>query len=363
MIGRRRAGLSRRIETLDGRLGSDDAIAGKQDPMAMLETLPHRLEQLAGNLDLREQILSSMPDGVILFDPAGSIAYFNPAIQSLLGKTMTLPKEVLAGSVGEFSTRQPAARTLRATVSQLPDGSRLVVIQDITESRRVDEMRKDFVANVSHELKTPVAGILASAETLDIAAAEDPAKAGGFARSLFKEAQRLSKLVEDLLDLARLETDEASSFEPVDLSGIIQQELGRASELAAAKRLSVHAEIERGVELPAVPESIAQAVRNLLINAVRYTERGGLKVSLAREADVAVFTVADTGVGIPAKDLPRIFERFYRVDRARSRDTGGTGLGLSIVKHVAEIHGGEVEAESELGNGSTFRLMFPVKRP
>ncbi|MGH2773724.1 MAG: sensor histidine kinase [Actinomycetota bacterium] len=334
---------------------------GPTEPAGKSEEISQQISGLTAELELREQILSSMAEGVVLVDARGRVAYFNPAAASMLNSSMTLPVEVLRGDQSEFTAGYPAKRTLQTSLSTLADGSRLVVIQDVTESRRVDSMRRDFVANVSHELKTPVAGILASAETLDLSAEEDPASAGRFARSLFNEARRLSRLVEDLLDLARLETDQAASFETVNLSDAVSAEVAKTSEFAARKGLHLEADVGPGIIVRGVAESIALAVRNLLSNAVRYTEQGTLKVSLKPKDGSAVFAVSDTGVGIPAKDLPRIFERFYRVDKARSRETGGTGLGLSIVKHVAEIHGGEVHAESQLGSGSDFTLVLPLE--
>jgi signal transduction histidine kinase len=312
-----------------------------------------------GRDPLTEQILSSMAEGVVLIDAAGSPVYENPAAKALIGSSAALPRHVLDGEVSEFRVRHPKERELRVVTSTIPEGNKLVVMQDVTESRRTDNMRREFVSNVSHELKTPVAGILASAETLEISVAEDPASVGKFAESLLTEARRLSKLVEDLLDLARLE-QETPPFEEVEFSDLVALEISRAGDMATRKSLSLRSDVDPGLNVLGNAEDLTLAVRNLLVNALRYTERGGVTVRLETLDGRAVFSVTDTGVGIPTKDVPRIFERFYRVDKARSRETGGTGLGLSIVRHVAERHGGEVSAESELGQGSTFTLSLPL---
>jgi signal transduction histidine kinase len=336
--------------------------------VAMAVGKPFSTNEVAGTAEtdkgaepdaLREQILSSMTEGVILLDSRGTPVYVNPAAGSLIGSATALPRHVVEGDVSEFSVRHPQQRELRATTSPIAESYKLVVIQDVTESRRTDDMRREFVSSVSHELKTPVAGILASAETLEVSAAEDPPSVSRFVGSLLTEARRLSKLVEDLLDLARLE-QEAPQFEKVTLSDLVEFEIARVGDFASRKSLSLQAEIKPGVEVMGNTEDLTLAVRNLLVNALRYTEDGGVTARLEAPDGRAVFSVSDTGPGIPAKDLPRIFERFYRVDKARSRETGGTGLGLSIVRHVAERHGGEVRAESELGRGSTFTLSLPL---
>jgi signal transduction histidine kinase len=282
------------------------------------------------NAALREQILSSMAEGVVLLDDAGAQVYANPAARHLLGPNVLLPAEVLEQGAGEFTVYHPQVRQLSAVASTLEEGNKLVVIQDVTEPRRIDAMRRDFVENVSHELKTPVSGILATAETLEISAREDPPNVTRFVASLLEEAQRLSKLVEDLLDLARLE-QEVPALEPINFTDIVRTEVHRIEEAAAKKKLRLNVEIQPAVDVRGNSEDLALAVGNLLVNAVRYTEKGSVDVELRVKNGVAVFEIADTGVGIPGKDLPRIFERFYRVDKALSRETGGTGLGQSIV--------------------------------
>ncbi|NNC93788.1 MAG: hypothetical protein HKN80_14995 [Acidimicrobiia bacterium] len=236
----------------------------------------------------------------------------------------------------------------------------MVVLRDVTERRNVEAMRSDFVADASHELKTPVASIQAAAETLVRAIDEDPAAARRFASQVHVTAVRLSQLVTDLLDLSRVESERLEPKE-VDLGRLIAKELDRLADRAEVMGIELVADAEPVVVL-AGRKDVRLAVRNLLENALAYTEPGGaVTVSTRRRESKAVISVADTGIGIPGRDVARIFERFYRVDDARNRDTGGTGLGLAIVRHVAEAHGGSVDVESELGVGSTFTIGIPIR--
>jgi two-component system sensor histidine kinase SenX3 len=261
--------------------------------------------------------------------------------------------------VAELEIGTPS-RWLRATASPAgPDGSVVVVVADVTEARRLDVVRRDFVANASHELKTPVASIQAAAETLLDVWQEDPEAVPRFAGQLEREAIRLSRIVADLLDLSRLESGSELDDE-VHLDAIVREETERFADAAETVGLHVH------VDAPAVPivrgsrKDLSLLVRNLLDNAIRYTKAGGtIDAAVGAEDGWVVLRVADTGIGIPTKELPRVFERFYRVDRARSRETGGTGLGLAIVKHVSENHGGSVRVRSELGRGTTFDVRLP----
>jgi two-component system, OmpR family, sensor histidine kinase SenX3 len=253
----------------------------------------------------------------------------------------------------------PVRRDLRGVTVGLDDGRTLVALQDVTESKRVEAMRRDFVADASHELKTPVAAILASAETLEHALADDPAGARRFAASLATEARRLADLVGDLLDLARFEKGSFVS-ERVPFTDLVRSEVEAFRAPAERKSLALSLDLQDGIVVLGDPDDLALAVRNLLDNAVRYTDAGDVRAHLFARDGLAHLEVRDTGFGIPAKELPRVFERFYRVDKARSRQTGGTGLGLAIVRHVVERSGGEVHAASRLGEGSTFTLQLPL---
>jgi two-component system sensor histidine kinase SenX3 len=230
----------------------------------------------------------------------------------------------------------------------------------VTAARGVERLRRDFVANASHELKTPVASILAIAETLRHAVAEDPDAAERFLARLESEANRLSRLVRDLLELSRLE-GELHEPAPVRLDQVVRTEVERLRPRAESAGLSLVVENLEPLEALGSEADLALLVHNLVDNAIRYTEEGGrIRVSLAAAGDSAEIAVDDTGIGIPSRDLDRVFERFYRVDPARSRETGGTGLGLAIVRHVAGSHRGEVRVESVLGAGSTFTVMLPA---
>lgn len=327
--------------------------------------LSHRVEQLRAETALREQVLSSMGEAVVLSEGT-DVVYANPAARELFDveELRTLPPVVPipddAPVTKEFALRHPTYREVRCTSARLADGKILVVAQDVTEAKRTERVRRDFVANASHELKTPVGGILATAETLRDAMENDPTMAARFVDTLAKEATRLSHLVQDLLSLARLEQT-LRVPEPVDLAAIVERVVAEMRPAAAAKSLSLDLSAAP-VTITGAPEDLEVMVRNLLDNAIHYTPDGGVVSILLRDAGGRVeLLVRDTGIGIPARELPRIFERFYRVDKARSRDTGGTGLGLSIVRHVAENHGGTVVAESELGAGSTFTVTLPAR--
>lgn len=342
------------------------------------EALEERVRAAAEARQLRDQILGSMQDGVLLFDGGWRTAFANEALEHHLGsrpealtqvfppslrETIRRVAETKRVEVAEIETGAPT-RWLRVTATPAgTDGSVLVVIADITEARRLDVVRRDFVANASHELKTPAASIQAAAETLLHVWREDPDAVPRFAEQLEREAVRLSRIVADLLDLSRLES--GSELEDrVHLDALVREESSRFEEAAIEAGLTI--DVEAG-PVPAVRGSgrdLSLLVRNLLDNAIRYTKDPGTVVaSVSADNGSVVLRVTDTGTGIPSKELPRVFERFYRVDRARSRETGGTGLGLAIVRHVAENHGGTVTVESELGRGSTFEVRLPSALP
>ena len=232
------------------------------------------------------------------------------------------------------------------------------------ELRRVNKIRRDFVANVSHELKTPATSLRLLAESLEETIDEDPAQARLFAAQLKKETERLGNLITDLLDLTRLESQErVENPTPVDVRGVLVTVLARMRKVARKKNITLQWKrfgkaaqyTVRGDET-----QLTSMFTNLVDNAVKYTPAGGkVEVTGGFEGSEIVIRVSDTGIGIPQAKLPRIFERFYRVDKARSKETGGTGLGLSIVKHTAENHGGRVTVESTPGEGSTFTVYLP----
>jgi two-component system, OmpR family, sensor histidine kinase SenX3 len=232
------------------------------------------------------------------------------------------------------------------------------------ELQRVNKIRRDFVANVSHELKTPATSLRLLAESLEETLDEDPVQARLFAAQLKKETERFSHLITDLLDLARLESEErVENPVPVDVRGVLMSVLARTRRVARNKNITLQwKRFGRAAQYTVLGDEtqLASMFTNLVDNAVKYTPPGGeVEVTGGFEGSEIVIRVSDTGIGIPEGKLPRIFERFYRVDKARSKETGGTGLGLSIVKHVAENHGGRVTVESTPGEGSTFTVYLP----
>jgi signal transduction histidine kinase len=324
---------------------------------------------------VQDLVLGSMEEGVLLLDARGGRVFANAALARHLGATpedlaSMMPMELQraakrAGYTGattyvDIEVGAPT-RWLRATALPVADdGSVLIVIRDVTDARRLDAVRRDFVTNASHELKTPVASIRAAAETLHDTASDDPPAVRRFAEQLEKESMRLQRIVSDLLDLSRLESG-SDLDDRVRLDEVANEEVSRLTERAEEAGLDLSFGADGVPSVRGSARDLALLVRNLVDNAVRYTKAGGhIDVRVTSDNDAVTLRVADTGVGIPTKDLPRVFERFYRVDRARSRDTGGTGLGLAIVKHVAENHGGTVAVTSELGNGSTFVVTLPA---
>jgi signal transduction histidine kinase len=343
---------------------------------ADLERLRERNEVEEEELSARDAVLGAMQEGVVLFDARGGVRFSNAAagrhLPSLPATTgallpLALREAVERAGAGEAGVAEVQVGTLgrwiRGTALPLqPAGSVLLVLADVTEMKRTDSVRRDFVANASHELKTPAASIQATAETIRRAVEDDPAVVPRFAEQLEREATRLSRIVADLLDLSRLESG-SQTRDLVRIDVVVREERERGEE--AASRAGVELTVDAPVDLPPVHGSardFSLLVRNLIDNAIRYTRPGGgVAVRLRSEGGDVVLTVADTGIGIPTRDLDRIFVRFYRVVRARSRVRGGTGLGLSIVRHVIENHGGTIEVRSELGRGTTFEVRLPAE--
>lgn len=244
-----------------------------------------------------------------------------------------------------------------------PLGSRLVLalVEDQTRERRVEAIRRDFVANVSHELKTPIGALSLLAEAV-AEAADDPEAVVRFAGRMHTESARLTRLVQQIIELSRLQADDLiDAAAPVDLDAVIETAVDRCRVDAGEKGIEVIRDGERGVTVMGNGAQIGLALGNLVENAVVYSGAGSRVVVAARVRDVGGvdLTVTDQGIGIPQHEIDRIFERFYRVDKARSREKGGTGLGLSIVKHILALHGGAITVRSAIGRGSTFRIELP----
>lgn len=352
-------------------------------PTVELQRMADTVNQMAGELRLRAQqsygerllrdrILDSLDEGVILIEADDAVAYANTWALNAIGERQLLtefpgPVQELAGQARtasgmvhrEFDYGVPSRR-LTASAVVREAGGVLLVLQDVTDAVRVEAMRRDFVADASHELKTPISAIQAGSETILRAIDEDPVAAKTFAEQVNLNAVRLGRIVVDLLDLSRLENEEPV-FERVGLDELVRDEVARLARPNGKSPVDWELDTT-AVDVFGSRNDLRLATRNLLDNAQRYAGDGEVRVAVLRTDDEAILEVADNGVGISTRDLPRVFERFYRVDVARSRHTGGTGLGLAIVKHVAEQHGGRVEVESELGLGSTFRLYLPVMR-
>lgn len=324
-----------------------------------------------------KRLLEELPSAVLLLDGT-ALVYANRAARELFA----MPEDAehvdfadsgygaLLGAVEEAAeVGRPidleldrGDRTFTARASRLGPDQVVLVIRDITRVRRLDAVRRDFVVNASHELKTPVAGIQALAESLALALRHDPSRATRMVYLIEHEAGRLARLVRDLLDLARLEEPEnVQQRRRVNVAEVVRAQIQRMEPIAAGREITIDATLPALAVVDALPEDIRSIVSNLLENAVRYNREGGtVTVCLTREDAHVTLEVSDTGDGIPEQDRDRIFERFYRIDKARSRAAGGTGLGLSLVRHAAERHGGTVTLHSEVGAGSTFRVELPV---
>lgn len=353
--------------------------------------LLNRVGQLEANRRELATIMQNMAEGLLLVDAAGAVVLANQVAAKLLGTD----EESLRGKPLWEAVRLPQVDELLASLPNLTEPRRIwvedrthgsqrrvlaffatplfetakgeqhavLLISDATEDQKLLEMRQDFVANVSHELKTPLTSISAYVETLLDGADSDEAVRRPFLEKIQTNASRLTKLVSDILNISRLESgigDE--SRQHLDLNEVASNCIRKHAEAAAVKKLQVtlHQSAEPAMAL-VNEEDMTEAVDNLVVNAISYTPAEGRIDVTVRQSELGpVFEVKDTGCGIPKAALPRVFERFYRVDKARSRALGGTGLGLAIVKHVALKHGGKVEAESEVGKGSTFRICLPA---
>lgn len=325
-------------------------------------------------LDRLRAALDVLPVGIVVADARGEVVVRNRPATRFTGSwqgdvlvdeaAQLMLRATLTGEAGErtLDLFGPPRRVvvLRAVpINGGVDGG-LVIIDDITERVRTDAVRTDFVTNISHELKTPVGALTVLAETL--VDADDPNDVRRLSDKVVREADRLSRTIDDLLELSRIELGGAAVSDPVAVQPVLEGAVQRIS--AAAEQRSISVRIVGSMPETKVAgdrRQLMSALGNLVENAVKYSEKGGrVEVSAELADDHVAFVVADHGIGIPAGDLDRIFERFYRVDRARSRETGGTGLGLSIVRHVATNHGGSVSVESIEGEGSTFRLCIPI---
>jgi two-component system phosphate regulon sensor histidine kinase PhoR len=385
-------------ETARRMTAGDLSVRTRAEESGELAELGHALDRLSGSLaktlgelraerDRQARILETMQEGVVVLDCDGRIVMVNPALRAMLllgadavGKLLIETvrhaqlEDLLEGARDAEEVSRPAEielpglkpRRLLVHASPLSgadeDEGVLVVFVDVTELRRLESLRRDFVANASHELRTPIAAVRSATETLRSGALEDPNAAIRFVDIIDRNAQRLQSLLEDMLELSKLESNEFKlKRDRVELGRVVPIVLALFRERAEKKGVRLGADLppkQTAVEGDA--RALEHVLSNLVDNAVKYCPSGTkVVVSAAEEEDRIKLVVSDSGPGIPAEHLPRVFERFYRVDAGRSRDVGGTGLGLSIVKHMVEAMRGRVAVESEVGRGSTFTVSLP----
>ena len=354
---------------MTSRLISADALRSDvvESRFGGLPVVPDEVVRVLSVLPSASLVVSA--EGVVLRASARSqaLGMVSRSIVTVPEISRLIEKVALDGEAREQEMRvrrPPLGRELlelRVRVAPLGTGAILVLIDDLAEERRVDAVRRDFVANVSHELKTPVGALSLLAEAV-LASSEDPDQVRHFAERMQLEAARLSHLVQDVIDLSRLQGDDPHTHaEIVDVDDLVDRSIDEVRTVATASRVDFIVGKSSRASIYGDRGQLQTAIRNLLANAVAYSPEGTRVAIEARVTGSMVeIMVKDQGIGIPSNDLDRIFERFYRVDPARSRVTGGTGLGLSIVKHVCQNHGGECTAWSEVGVGSTFTLRLPL---
>lgn len=370
--------------------GSEEMAALADALNTMSAELDARMRQITRQKNEQEAVLGSMIEGVLAVDRSERVITMNEAAARLLGadtreargRTIQevaripelqrfLRRTATAGEPieGEIALRHEGERHLQAHGAVLR-GSKggvigvLVVLNDVTRLKRLERVRKEFVANVSHEFKTPVTSIKGFAETLLDGALQDPDDARRFVSIIAAQSDRLNAILEDLLSLSRLEQEDDSAALPLapgSVGDVLDAAVATCAALALDKDVAVTTSCAGDLRAPMSAPLLEQAVVNLLENAIKYSEPGARVQVRGERADGEVrISVHDTGPGIGREQLPRLFERFYRIDKARSRDLGGTGLGLAIVKHIAQVHGGSVSVESAVGKGSTFIITLPI---
>ena len=356
----------------------------------MIKSLYNTFDELEyKNLQLRS-ILKSISNGILAIDIEGNILLINDEAK----KMINCPKEVMVeGRNISFAIRNElilkqimmfmGSKVNEKTIINMEDGrflrikldpvylqnnksiviGSIVNIEDISERVRAENMRKDFVANVSHELKTPLTSISGFAETLKLNENIDKETRNRFLTIIDGEANRLRRLIEDILTLSFIENDKKEEKEAINLYSVYRRVEDMLMISARTKNISLNCNADETIKIAANADYVKQIILNLVDNAIKYTpENGDVNVKIFADKDDAVIKLSDTGMGIPKEDQARIFERFYRVDKARSREIGGTGLGLAITKHIAMNLGGTISVESELEKGSTFTVRIPMKR-
>lgn len=364
--------------------GNDEIAALGAAIDSLADSLGHSLEGLARERDQLEAILETMTEGVLMTGPDGSIVLANRSLRSMLGTTGTIigkpPIEAIRNDVlaelideatqtgtvvgAEIDVVGVLRRRVSVRLAPLAGGGKrgvVGVLSDVTDLKRLESLRRDFVANVSHELRTPIAAVRAATETLQEGALHDPSAAREFVDIIGRHSERLHDLVEDLLKLSRIEAQKLDlSPAQLDVGEVIDHVVDLFEHPASRHGVLLSRGQAEKVSVYADRRAVEQILANLVDNAIKYSPRARVTISAAQVDGEVLISVADTGPGIGEKHLPRLFERFYRVDRGRSREVGGTGLGLSIVKHLAEAMKGRVSVESQVGRGSMFTVHLPL---
>jgi len=402
LISRSFASRVERLQSFSRRVADGDFRPIEADRSGdALEALAASLNDSASRLDrairtlteernLSSAILGSMVEGVAVVNSNERLLFANDGFAEILeldappksGSSLVeivrqtelieAVRVVVAGAPrveAEISTgtlRQRFFAVTVASVRAMETSGAVIVLHDITDLRKLERIRRDFVANVSHEFKTPLTAIQGFAETLLAGAIEDPQNRIRFLQIILEHSRRLARLTDDLLELSKMDADRLDlELDRLSVSQFVQSCMETTQRSAKEKNLSVSVDLQGTLpDIAADRRRLAEVLQNLLDNAIQYTPSGGrIKVSAVSDREEVTFTVSDTGIGIPKVDQPRIFERFYRVDVARSREVGGTGLGLSIAKHLVEAHGGRIWVDSEVGQGSHFHFTVPVFQP
>jgi len=390
LLARYLSGPIRELRTVAARLtGGDLGARARVATGDELEDLAAGLNAAAAALgdqvyaaraerDQLEAVLEGMIEGVVVTDARGRVTLSNAALRGMFGLEGSVegrtPIEALRnaevadaidaasreGTVErEIRLTWPVARTLSLHAAGLRTGGCVGVLHDVTDRERVEAIRRDFVANVSHELQTPLATLAGYGEAL-AETTSNPARVAEIADVVRRQSARMSALVRDLLDLSRLESEGFQlQREMVDVTALAREVVDAWQERASGRGLALAARIEPGLAVMADRRLLRQALDNLVDNATKYVSEGRVEIEARTVPEGVELVVADTGEGIPREDQGRVFERFYRVEKGRARSRGGTGLGLAIVKHVAEVHGGRVELESAPGQGASFRIVLP----
>jgi len=357
---------------------------------AMADSLQIQMTRIRQNENHLQSVLSNMINGVVMMDSSGSILIMNERAEQILGisaakligrhyREMKQQFELSQLIIEGFETRRhiheeitfyyPEERLLELNIVPIYQGNSsefggiLLVLQDVSAIRRLERMRSEFVANVSHELKTPIAAVKGFAETLLGGAVKDEETTKAFLEIIYDESERLNRLIGDILELSKIESRRVPLIlSPVDIKQFMTHTIALLEVSANRKHIDVNLSSPEELYMEGDEDRLRQIFVNLLSNAISYTPEGGkIFVSISvTEQEMVRISIEDTGIGIPEKDLPRIFERFYRVDKARSRSSGGTGLGLSIVKHLVELHKGTITVQSTVGKGTTFILELPL---